>query len=460
VAVTLAFGISREWKLSRPIVAWVRAGRPEEDALEVWRCAAALPRQLVLKNGWQAFTVIAVPVSIYATIEFDLPAYGALIVFAGALVAIAYAAILHFFASELFMRPLLEDISRHLPPGFSANVRLGVPLRWKLLGALPLINVITGVVASGLSTDGSASLHDLGLDVVVAVVVAFTVSLELTLLLTRSILRPVEDLLEATEAVKRGDLDARVPVVSGDEMGALAGSFNEMMHGLQERDRLRTAFGSYVDPEVAERVLEEGELLEGQELEVTVMFVDLRDFTERAARSSARETVAFLNEYFDVVVPIVLEHGGHANKFLGDGVLAVFGAPERLSDHADRAVRASQAIATAVRDRFDGEVRIGIGISSGPVVVGSTGGGGRLDFSVIGDAVNVASRVEAVTRELGCAVLLTEATRRLLKERDSGVEPQGEAELRGIADPVALYSVATDLDERSTRRKKSLITDA
>jgi adenylate cyclase len=458
VAVALAYAIGRELRLSRPIVAWVRAGRPERDALEVWRCAVAMPRQLVVANGWRAFAIVGLPVSIYATIELDLPAYGAVIVFAGAMVAVAYAAILHFFASELFMRPLLEDVARSLPPDFGGT-RLGVPLRWKLLGALPLINVITGVVASGLSTDGSASLNDLGLDVVVAVGVAFTVSLELTLLLTKSILSPVDDLLEATEAVKRGDLDARVPVVSGDELGALAGSFNEMMQGLSERERLRTAFGSYVDPEVAERVLDEGELLEGQEREVTVMFVDLRDFTARAERSSARETVAFLNDFFDVVVPCVLEHGGHANKFLGDGVLAVFGAPERLPDHADRAVLAAQLIATAVGERFGGEVRIGVGRSSGPVVVGSVGGGGRLEFSVIGDAVNVAARVEAVTRETGDVILLTEATRCLLKMRESGVEARGEAELRGIAEPVALYSMATDLDERSTHRKKSLITD-
>jgi adenylate cyclase len=458
VAVALAYGISREAKLARPLIAWVREGRPESDALEVWHCAVALPRQLVLANGWRAFAIVGVPVSIYGTLELDLPAYSAPIIFAGAMVAVAYAAILHFFASELFMRPLLEDISRFLPPGFG-GARVGVPLRWKLLGALPLINVITGVVASGLSTDGSAEVSDLGLDVVVAVGVAFTVSLELTLLLTRSILRPVDDLLEATGAVMRGDLDARVPVVSGDELGALAGSFNEMMQGLSERDRLRTALGSYVDPDLAERVLEEGELIEGEEREVTVMFVDVRNFTERAERSSARETVAFLNDFFDVVVPIVLEHGGHANKFLGDGVLAVFGAPERLPDHADRAVRAARAIAAAVAERFGGEVKIGIGINSGPVVVGSVGGGGRLDFSVIGDAVNVASRVEKVTRKMGVTILLTEATRAIGQE-DAGVEPQGEAQLRGIADPVALYSVATDLDERSTPRKKSLITDA
>ena len=459
VTVALGYGLVRTWRHARPVIDWVRAGGPERDALAVWRCAVAMPRQLVVVNGWQPFVIVGLPVAIYATIEFDLPAYSALIIFAGALVAIAYAAILHFFASELFMRPVLEDIARRLPPDFG-GARLGVPLRWKLLGALPLINVITGVVASGLSTDGSASLDDLGLDVIVAVLVAFTVSLELTLLLTKSILQPVDDLLEATEAVKRGDLDARVPVVSGDELGELAGSFNEMMEGLSERERLRAAFGSYVDPEVAERVLEEGELLEGQEREVTVMFVDVWDFTARAERSSARETVAFLNDFFDVVVPCVLEHGGHANKFLGDGVLAVFGAPERLPDHADRAVDAARSIVSAVGERSGREVRIGIGMSSGPVVVGSIGGGGRLEFSVIGEAVNVAARVEAMTRQTGDAILLTEATRCLLEVRDSGVEARGEAELRGITGPVALYAVATDLDKRSTLRKKSLITDA
>ena len=459
VIVAIAYAMTREWKLARPIVAWVRAGRPDRDALEVWSCAVALPRQLVLANGWRAFAIIGLPVSVYATVEFDIPVYGGLIVFAGAMVAVAYAGLLHFFASELFMRPVLEDIARRLPPDFG-GARLGVPLRWKLLGALPLINVITGVVASGLSTDGTASLHDLGLDVVVAVGVAFTISLELTLLLTKSILRPVDDLLEATDAVKRGDLDARVPVVSGDELGALAGSFNEMMQGLSERERLRAAFGSYVDPDVAERVLDEGEMLEGQELEVTVMFVDLRDFTGRAQRYSARETVAFLNDFFDVVVPCVFEYGGHANKFLGDGVLAVFGAPERVPDHAGRAVRAAQAIATAVDGRFGGEVRIGVGISSGPVVVGSVGGGGRLEFAVIGDPVNVAARVEAITRETGDVILLTEATRCLLDPKESGVEARGESQLRGIAEPIALYSPASDLDERSTLSKRSLITDA
>jgi adenylate cyclase len=362
-------------------------------------------------------------------------------------VAVAYAAVLHFFAYEQFLRPVVEDIVKELPADFTA-APLGVPLRWKLLGALPLINVITGVVVSGLSTDGSAQLSDLGLDVVVAVLVAFTISLELTLLVTRSVLLPVEDLLDATAAVKRGDLDARVPVTSGDEMGRLAGSFNEMMQGLSEREALREAFGAYVDPDVAERVLEQGdELIEGQEREVTVMILDVWDFTQFAERSSARETVAFLNDLFGIAVPCVTEHGGHANKFLGDGLLAVFGAPERLPDHADRAVAAAGAIARQLRRRFGAELTFGIGINSGPVVVGSVGGGGRLEFAVIGDAVNVAARVEHLTRETRDIVLLTEATRCLLTSGTEHIVPRGSFALKGVSEPVPIYSLAVQVDE-------------
>ena len=109
-------------------------------------------------------------------------------------------------------------------------------------------------------------------------------------------------------------------------------------------------------------------------------------------------------------MPVLVRHGGHANKFVGDGLLGVFGAPERLPDHADRAVAAAIEIARLVDDAYGDELRIGIGVNSGPVLAGTIGGGGRLEFTVIGDAVNTASRVEQVTRETGDTVLITEAT--------------------------------------------------
>ena len=430
-----------------PLVEWLRAGRPAAGALDAWLRAARLPRDFTLSNGWQPFLIVGTPISVFMTLEFDLPWYSLFVIFAGGSVAVMYAAVLHFFASELTLRPILRDAAALLPPDFAGS-RVGVPLRWKLLGALPLINVITGVVVSGLSTNGRTTLRDLGIDVLVALGVAFTISFELTLLLTKSIYGPVNDLLDATERVARGDLSVRVPVLSGDELGDLAGSFNAMMSGLEEREKLQSAFGSYVDPHVARRVIDEGEQLEGDEVEVSILFVDIRDFTPFAESASAAESVARLNEFFDLVVPIVTSHGGHANKFVGDGVLAVFGAPDRLPDHADRALEAACEIAEAIEARFGTELQIGIGINSGPVIAGSVGGGGRLEFGVIGDPVNVAARVERATRETGDVVLLTEATRCLLTRHHGGLEPRGSMPLKGKSDGVALWSAKASPVER------------
>src|SRR5437762_9471063 len=129
----------------------------------------------------------------------------------------------------------------------------------------------------GLSANDRGQINQLGLDVAAAVLVAFTISLELTLLVTRSVLSPVRDLMIVTERVRSGDLSARAPVVSGDEMGVLARGFNAMLDGLQERERLREAFGSYVAPDVAERVLQEGTMLAGEEVEVSIVFIDICD---------------------------------------------------------------------------------------------------------------------------------------------------------------------------------------
>jgi class 3 adenylate cyclase len=439
VAVALLIGARRIAQVTQPLVAWIRGARGPAESLAAWSTAVAVPGEFVMRSIWRSTLLVCLPTAIFTTIELDLPAYNVAILFAAALVALAYSAVLHFFASEAALRPVVADISRTV----SIDGRLatsGVPLSWKLLGALPLINVFTGVVVAGLSQHGRASVSDLGTDVIVAVFVAFTVSLELTLLVTRSVLAPVGNLLAATERVKRGDLSTRVPVVSGDELGALAGSFNDMVEGLAEREALHDAFGSYVDPGVARRVLEEGALLAGEEVEVSIVFVDIRDFTSFAERSSARETVHYLNEFFDVVVPLLTRHGGHANKFIGDGVLAVFGAPERLPDHADRALGAACGIAAAVEERWGPRLQVGVGINSGPVSAGSIGGGGRLEFTVIGDTVNVAARVEGVTRETGDSILLTEATRCLLTQGGIELQPRGSVPMRGRSEEVRLWA--------------------
>ncbi|HKP91689.1 MAG TPA: adenylate/guanylate cyclase domain-containing protein [Thermoleophilaceae bacterium] len=452
VLLALAAGFKKIRRSSAPLREWVDGARGPEGAKEAWRTAVGLPLEFVTRQWWQPVVLIIVPAAVFITIYLGLPAYSALVIAAGAGVAVVYSAILHFFGSELALRPVIEEIAEQLPGGFSGD-GVGAPLRWKLLGALPLINVITGVIVSGLSANDRGEINQLGLDVAVAVLVAFTISLELTLLVTRSVLSPVRDLMDLTERVREGDLGARAPVLSGDEMGVLTRRFNAMLAGLQERERLREAFGSYVAPDVAERVLREGTLLEGEEVEVSIVFVDICDFTEFAERSSARETVTYLNDFFGLVVPILDRNGGHANKFIGDGVLGVFGAPEKQRDHADRALEAACEIALAVEERYGDRLGMGAGINSGPVSAGSVGGGGRLEFTVVGDAVNVAARVERATRELGDRVLLTEATRCLLTRDGIPLEERGTVPLKGKSEPVPIW--APDLEAVERRRRDS-----
>jgi adenylate cyclase len=172
---------------------------------------------------------------------------------------------------------------------------------------------------------------------------------------------------------------------------------------------------------------------------VTVLFVDIRGFTTFADRSTAREAVEFLNEFFGVVVPILERHGGRANQLLGDGLLGLFGAPEPLPDHADRALGASREMLSSVDSHFGERCRIGIGVNSGLVLVGTMGAGDMVELGVVGDPVNVASRVQDATRDLGEPLLLTEATRCLLEREPPELEHRATLTLKGKADPVSVH---------------------
>src|SRR3954453_16162022 len=407
VAITLI----RTFPLMRPIRDWLGGERDADSTTRAWAAAVALPLNLIRRDMWVPIGVAIVSTCGWAVLVLDLswPAFFPL--FAGSMVALGYSAILHYLILEAGMRPVLLDINAseegpRLRPPITA-----VPLRLRLMTALPLINIITGLVVAALTSGGGGGAA-LGADVLIAVGVATTISLELTVLFAKSIVRPIADLQRATEAVSEGRYDVGVPVTTRDELGERAASFNQMVEGLAERERLREAFGTYLDKSVAEYILSEGFSEEGEEVEVSILFCDVRDFTAFAAQADAKEVVMRLNALFAVVVPIVNRHGGHVDKFVGDGLLAMFGAPEPFRNHADRAVRAACEVANVVNSGNEPGFRIGVGVNTGRVVAGAIGGAGRLNFSVIGDAVNVAARVESATRELDEDVLITEATAR------------------------------------------------
>ena len=278
-----------------------------------------------------------------------------------------------------------------------------------------------------------------------AVVIAFTLTLSygpIVLACFTPLFRPLRDLAQGTERVAVGDYTQRLPVVQDDDLGALAASFNSMQAGLAERQRLQTAFGTYVDPALATRLLEQGDdVFTGERREVTVMFVDVRDFTPFAEANTAEDTVARLNALFEIVVPAVVDAGGHVNKFLGDGALAVFGAPNDLADHAEAAVNSAVVIHRLVAERFGGALRIGVGINTGVVIAGTIGGGGKLEFTLIGDTVNVAARVEQLTKTTADAILLTQQTVDALASRPPGLIDRGSHALKGKSAPVEVFGL-------------------
>ncbi len=174
----------------------------------------------------------------------------------------------------------------------------------------------------------------------------------------------------------------------------------------------------------------------------TLAFVDIRGFTSFADRSSAVETVRFLNEFFALTIPVVTRHGGSTNKLLGDGFLASFGAPQHCADHADRAIACSADLCDEVESHFGARCRIGIGLNSGLVLVGTIGGPGLSELGLIGDPVNVAARVQDATRELGESILATAATRALAERDPARLQERGALTLRGKPEPVGVYAVA------------------
>jgi adenylate cyclase len=426
-----------------PVRAWLAGQRGEQEAIRAWEGGAGLAFTLLRHRRLYAAVVPAMAIwDLYAAWELEQPLYSAAILFPGSLLVYLYFVVVRFLALELSMRPVLEDVASSLPDSASLHLRV-VPLRWRLLASLPAVNLITGLAVGGFSAGDTDDPSGLGLALIGSAAAAMLVSSWLIGFLSTSIATPIVQLRDATRRVERGDFSVRVPVASTDESGELTRSFNEMTAGLREREQLREAFGAFVDPELAERVLQEGTDLEGEEVEVSVMFMDIRDFTSYAERASAREVVGRLNDLYEHVVPVITRHGGHANKFIGDGLLADFGAPERLADHATSAVAAALEIADTVRERYGGDLRVGLGINSGTVMSGTIGGGGRLDFTVIGDAVNTAARVEAATRDTDDDVLITEATRALLSDDLKDWEDRPAIPLKGKSDRVRLFGPAS-----------------
>ena len=289
------------------------------------------------------------------------------------------------------------------------------------------------------------------LQIVLFVAVALLTVIIIGTMLAQRITRPLLSLVTASQAVAGGDLDQTVEVDSMDEVGVLAESFNEMVQGLRREQFIRDAFGRAVSPEVVQNLMDSGNLvLGGETRRVAVLFSDIRGFTRLSETADPQVVVRWLNEYLGEMTAAIREQGGTVNKFMGDAILGIFGAPNPQPDDAHRALTAALDMKRRLaklndlrRQRQENVLRHGIGISTGLAVAGIIGSEARWEYTVIGDVVNVASRLEALTKQFPTYDLLT--TRETVAELDGSqgliVDDLGRVPVKGRRQPVSVCGV-------------------
>jgi adenylate cyclase len=240
-------------------------------------------------------------------------------------------------------------------------------------------------------------------------------------------------------------------VTTNDELGYLSERFNSMTDGLRQGERLRELFGLYVSSEVAQAAVETGAGLGGELVNCSVMFSDIRDFTTLSEQMPPRRLVELINRYMTAMVSVIVNHGGVVTRFGGDSILAVFGTPlNPMSDHADRAVRTAigmrQALAAFNQEETAARLpalESGIGIASGPVIAGNVGGKERIEYTVMGDAVNLAARLEDKTKDTGFPILVSDETYRALNEvSDVSARSLTDVQIKGKRGRVTVYALS------------------
>jgi len=268
--------------------------------------------------------------------------------------------------------------------------------------------------------------------------------------IARGVSQPVQQLAAYTKHVATGDYTQRIELPREDELGQLATAFNQMTAGLAERDKVRDLLGKVVSPEIATQLLHSGVQLGGEEREVTILFSDLRDFTTMSEKMAPTEMLALLNRYLDRMSTIIEKHGGVIDKYIGDAIMALFGAPVTDPGAPGKAIAAAREMAQAL-DTLNRELvaegrpvlAFGIGINTARVVAGNMGSKTRLNYTVIGDGVNLASRLESLTKDPAYAtpIIVSDATLRAMKNPPPARE-LGEVKVKGKTEAVKIFALA------------------
>ena len=329
-------------------------------------------------------------------------------------------------------------------------IRRRIRLFYGMGTVLPLvILLVTLITVQWELVPGSMPAREYGIRIIVFTVVLcgiFLVSAGiLNRLVVRSIVAPIENILDVNTRVRQGDYEARIKVVSNDEIGVLGDSGNAMIRGLAERETLRNAFGRYVTPEIRDEILSGRIPLEGARREGTVMFSDLQSFTPFVENNPPEEVMRSMRTYFTRMQQAIRLHRGLVIQFAGDEIEAVFGVPVYFENHADAAVTAALGMRNALealnRERTaEGKAAFahGIGVHSGSVLAGNSGSDEQSAYCLIGNTVNVAARIQGLTRNVGCDILISGETVKQMSVSPK-MEQQPPGRVKGYSKPITVY---------------------
>lgn len=396
--------------------------------------------------GSLAFVVAALGTSLTIPAEYMLQ-----VVFVS-LILSSIAFVVIYYAVEAFNRTIV--VPRLFPrggftdtPGLArATTRTRLIILYLVASLLPLL--LLARIALLLNNEGANAFgEDIAVPIAILAAGVGAVALAITLFKATAIADPVSHMVEAAERIKRFDLDVEIPVVSTDELGLLSERLNEMVQGLRDRERMRDVFGRVVDPSVRDRLLS-GEIdLGGEEVEATVLFLDVVGFTTLSESMEPADVVRLLNTLFTECAERIADAGGHIDKYIGDAVMAVFGTPSPLDNHAAAALRAvssirraEPAISRALESAGYPRVALRAGIHTGRVLAGNIGSPQRIEYTVIGDAVNTASRLVTAAKEHRVATLASATT----VEHAGGVPGAtsvGAVALRGRREPIEAFAL-------------------
>ncbi len=314
-----------------------------------------------------------------------------------------------------------------------------------VMTVLPVFYLLSGTI--NIQNENGIPVHR---GLVAMSIVFVLVSLLIVISLLRLIVYPLKALTREAQNIQKGDYDSRVNIVSNDEIGVLADSFNDMASSLAEKEFMRSTFGKIVDPAVRDYLMKGNVSLGGEEREVTVLFCDIRSFTAMSERMQAESVVSLLNEYFTSLSKCITDNHGIVNKYIGDAVMAIFGAPVESANHAYDAFCAARDMRKALvllNEHFAQtgrpSISFGIGIHSGVVLAGNIGAQNRMEYTVIGDTVNTASRIESLCKTYHTDLLVSEESVRRMGSAGEVFTLVDQPSIRGKQEKIKLFTCAS-----------------